>query len=300
MNTSVSVLIPVFNRSEELRRALIALSQQTVSGFEVIVCDDGSTEDISLVVMSFKEQLSVQYLRIPNSGGPARPRNVAAAAAQGEWIAFLDSDDWWDPTYIERMQRQIGDSWDLIYCRLRVVHAEGAEHQGELRPTVGDPIRGDVLKHMIAVGNPVANSAAMVRKSSFDKAGGLCELRTLSAMEDFDLWLRMAEAGMHFKFVNEVLGNYWVGVDNISTIASKQISREIALQERHKGRFPETLRNLAEACFHDRVAGLYLRSGQFARAIEHLKSATPLPGFRRPARRWAKLLLSYLRGGVSR
>ena len=294
MNPFISVVVPVFNRSAELQRAMESLALQTAKEFEVVVCDDGSTEDISAVLSPFKEKLNLQYVRIPNSGGPARPRNKAVACARGEWIALLDSDDWWDPIYIERMKRQITNFCEVVYCRLRVVHAEGAEQQGEQRQSVGDALRGDVLTQMIVSGNPVANSAAMVRKSAFDQLGGLCEDRALSAVEDFDFWLRLAEAGMRFTFVDEVLGNYWVGVDNISTISSKQISREIALHQRHMPLLPPALLSLAEACFHDRIGGLYLRAGQYDDAIEHLNSAKPLPGFRRPARRLLKLLSTHL------
>jgi hypothetical protein len=177
-----------------------------------------------------------------------------------------------------------------VYCRLRVVHAQGAEHKGEQRRLVGEPFHGDLLRQMIVSGNPIANSASMVRKAAFDQFGGLCEDRALSAVEDFDLWLRLAEAGRGFKFVDEVLGNYWVGIDNISTIASKQIARELALHQRHMALLPPNLRRLGEACFHDHVGGLYLRSGQYENAIMHLRLARPLPGFRRPVRRLLKLL----------
>ncbi len=291
MKPSLSVVIPVYNRSAELRRVLESLALQTEKEFDVVVCDDGSSEDIPAVLSPFNAQLAIQYVRIPNSGGPARPRNAAVAAARGDWIALLDSDDWWDPKYIERMQLQLADSCDVVYCRLRVVHAQGAEQQGEQRPCVGDAFEGGLLRQMIVTGNPIANSAAMVRKAAFDRMGGFCEDRAL--VEDFDLWLRLAEAGMRFKFVDEVLGNYWVGADNISTISSKWVDREIALHQRHMALLPPDLLHLAQACFHDRMGSLYLRFEKYDDAIAHLQLARPLPGFRRPVRRLLKLLSSH-------
>jgi glycosyltransferase involved in cell wall biosynthesis len=270
-----------------------SLAQQTSKAFEVVVCDDGSVEDIPAVLSHFEEQLFVQYVRIPNSGGPARPRNIAAASARGDWIALLDSDDWWDANYVERMQRQLTESYDVVYCRLRVVHARGAEHHGEQRQSVGDSFHGDPLRQMIVQGNPIANSASMFRKAAFDDLGGLCEERALAAVEDFDFWLRLAEAGMRFRFVDEVLGNYWVGADNISTISSKQVDRELALHQRHLLLLPQAMQALANACLHDRVGGMYLRSAQYDKAIQHLRLARPLPGFRRRVRRLLKVWLSY-------
>ena len=82
MTPQISVVIPVYNRSWELRRALESLARQTTKNFEVVVCDDGSAEDIRAVVTTFEHQLDVQYQRIENSGGPARPRNVAIGLAR--------------------------------------------------------------------------------------------------------------------------------------------------------------------------------------------------------------------------
>lgn len=293
MTPMISVVIPVYNRIAELQRALDSLVGQTYRDFEVRVCDDGSTVDIGSAVDPYFQSLNIHYQRIENSGGPARPRNTAAGEAKGAWIALLDSDDWWDPNYLERMSQQMSDASDVIYCQLRVEHAPGAQSQGEQRKVVGDSSGEDILRDMVVRGNPLANSATIVRKTVFEGAGGFCEDRALSAMEDFDLWLRLAQSGARFKFVDEVLGNYWVGVDNISTIFSKQIDREVALYRRHKDLFPPTLRSLAQACFHDRLGGLYFRFGHYGDAISHLREARPLPGIRRSVRRWLKLLISH-------
>ncbi|WP_114639651.1 glycosyltransferase family 2 protein [Polynucleobacter necessarius] len=92
----ISVIIPVFNRSWQLRRALESLRDQTFRDFEVIVCDDGSSEDIASVVKDFEGNLNIQVIHMSNWGGPARPRNKGLELSRGQWISFLDSDDWWD------------------------------------------------------------------------------------------------------------------------------------------------------------------------------------------------------------
>lgn len=172
MTPLISIVIPVYNRSWELRRALDSLLRQTTRNFEIIVCDDGSSEDIQAVVQPFRDQLDLQYVRIANSGGPARPRNVAISHARGAWIAFLDSDDWWDAERMAVVSTALEGDVDLLYHPLRVVRAPGLKRTRERRQVIGEAPRGDVLRHMFLFGNPVPNSAAVVRRSCLAQLGG--------------------------------------------------------------------------------------------------------------------------------
>jgi glycosyltransferase involved in cell wall biosynthesis len=92
---SVSVIIPTYNQSKDLNRCLLSLVDQTFKNFEVIICDDGSYDDTKQIVRQFHSKLEIKYLYNANFGGPAHPRNCGIKAAKGEYIAFLDSDDWW-------------------------------------------------------------------------------------------------------------------------------------------------------------------------------------------------------------
>ena len=116
----LSVVIPVFNRPMDLSRALDSLSSQSEKNFEVIVVDDGSTENIKLVVEKYVESLNVELIRIDNSGGPARPRNVGIRASQADWISLLDSDDWWCQTRISEVCIAINKNknHDIFYHQL--------------------------------------------------------------------------------------------------------------------------------------------------------------------------------------
>jgi len=228
----VSVVIPAFNRRRELKRALDSLAFQTSKGFEVIVCDDGSTEDLAPVVDAFRSRLEVSYIRIENSGGPARPRNTAVAMARGEWISFLDSDDWWDPDRMEKVGATLQPGHDFVYHPLRVVTAGEVRQRRESRAVIGEALRGHALTHMALLGNPIPNSAAVVRKSLLNRIGGICEDHALVA-EDFDTWMRLAEVGARFHFISQPLGTYWVGADGISQISSKHVEGQKLLFARH-------------------------------------------------------------------
>jgi glycosyltransferase involved in cell wall biosynthesis len=292
MTPLISVIIPVYNRGWELRRALESLARQTARNFEVVVCDDGSTEDIRAVVGAFEYQLDVQYQRIENSGGPARPRNVAIGMARGEWIAFLDSDDWWDDERLAVVGDELVSGVDFLYHLLRVVTAPGVTTRTlERRAVIGEPLRGDALRHFALFGNPVPNSAAVVRRSLLLGIGGICEERAIAA-EDFDTWLRLVEAGAQIRFLNQVLGTYWVGEDGISAFSRHQIDGQIALFERHAPHFNPDLRVVAEACHNYMIGSLLLQIGEdLPQARKHLWSARRLPFLSMQLKRWLKLAM---------
>jgi glycosyltransferase involved in cell wall biosynthesis len=292
----ISVVIPVYNRSWELQRALDSLARQTMRDFEVIVCDDGSTEDIRSVLAPFESLIEISYLRIENSGGPARPRNVAIGKARGEWIAFLDSDDWWDDDRLAIVKAELSNDLDLLYHSLRVVTAEGLTHTQERRTIIGDPLRGNSLRHLALFGNPVPNSTAVVRRSLLNQIGGICEDRTIVAVEDYDTWLRLLEAGARMRFLDQVLGSYWIGEDGISAFSRHQIDRQIALFARHFNKFSPELRIVAEAVHNYTVGSMLLQlGGDNKQARNYLMRANKLPTLIMRIKRWIKLAITLAR-----
>ena len=292
MSPQISVVIPVYNRSFELRRALESLVAQTKVDFEVLVCDDGSTEDIRAVISPFENQIDVRYQRIENSGGPARPRNVAIGMARGEWISFLDSDDWWDDGRMATVSASLSDDIDFLYHPLRVVTDSGLTRTLERRSVIGSPFKGDALSQMVMHGNPVPNSAAVVRRSLLLKIGGICEDPAIVA-EDFDTWLCLLEAGAKILYLNEALGSYWVGGDGISAFSRRQIDGQIALFARHASRLPQALCVAAESRHNYLIGSLLLQLGDNnLLARQYLLQARRLPTLTMRAKRWLKLALT--------
>lgn len=291
---SISVVIPVYNRTWELRRALQSLVDQTFRDFEVIVCDDGSTQDVRSVVELFAEALRLSYRRIENSGGPARPRNVAVGMAKGDWISFLDSDDWWDRDRMAAVAAALSDDVDLVYHSLRFIAKNGRPTRRGLRKVVGFPMRCEPLRHMALFGNPIPNSAAIVRRSLLNSIGGVCEDRSLIAYEDFDTWLRLVEIGARVRFLDRTLGSYWIGDDAISAMAERQVERQIALFERHVSHFGTDFRAAAEACQNYTLGTMWSRIGNRAHlAREHLWRAKGLPTAPLRIKRLLKLAIAF-------
>ena len=253
MTNSVTVVIPTYNRSAELDRALASLVHQTDRDFSVFVCDDGSAEDIRSVVDRYADRLDIACERIENSGGPARPRNIGVAQATTEWVSFLDSDDWWQPDRMATMRAALNDDADIVYHGLRVIRANAAKGSTEADQTgeiIGSALRdADPLTHMLRFGNPLPTSATLVRTMLMREISGFDESRALASVEDFDAWLRLASHGARFRFVDRPLGFYWVGDDNISAFTPRQYERQRALFERQLTLLPANQRRRARSNF---------------------------------------------------
>ena len=114
MNETIfSVVIPTYNRASKIRRAVESVLAQSYENFEILVMDDGSTDNTAEVVASFADP-RITYRWDKNFGGPARPRNRGIALAKGEWICFLDADDWWTVDKLQICFDCINEKVDLV------------------------------------------------------------------------------------------------------------------------------------------------------------------------------------------
>lgn len=202
----ISVVIPTFNRGPLLKRALDSIVAQTARPFEVIVSDDGSTDDTREVVSQFESMVDLTYVYNPNSGLPARARNVGLAKARGEFVAFLDSDDWWATNKLAAVAPALLAGRDVVYHPMTKVPRTSIWWWG--RRARSRPLRTPAIDDLLRRGNVIPNSSAVVRRSLLDEVGGLDESTSVRTWEDFDLWLRLARSGATFECVDECLGSY--------------------------------------------------------------------------------------------
>ena len=198
----VSVVIPSYNGAGYLGEAIDSALAQTHPAVEIVVVDDGSTDDTRALAARYGEQ--VRYVYQENRGLPGA-RNTGIRAARGVYLAFLDHDDRFLP---EKLARQVAvldvrPEVGLVYTGWHFIDADGRR----LPPTGWDRRDGDVFAHLL-VENMIYPAAAMVRKAPVDAVGGFDE--TLTGLEDWDLWLRLAQRGVHWACVDEPLLEYRV------------------------------------------------------------------------------------------
>ncbi|MCB1670638.1 MAG: glycosyltransferase [Gammaproteobacteria bacterium] len=183
MNNSISVIIPTFNRARALPRALNSVLSQTLPPAEVIVVDDGSTDDTAALLGS--EFPSVRYLQQPNRGVSAA-RNLGVAVSRGHWLAFLDSDDEWFPEKLERQMELIERHPDAQVCHSDEIWIRNGRR---VNPMQKHTKRGGHIFENCLPLCAMSPSSVVLRRELFEGLNGFDE--TLPACEDYDLWLRI-------------------------------------------------------------------------------------------------------------
>jgi glycosyltransferase involved in cell wall biosynthesis len=187
MPPRVSVVIPVFNRPEAVRRAIQSVLTQTFDDFEILVVDDASTDDTPAAVLAFDDP-RIRLVRHDRKRGGSAARNTAIRAGSAPFVAFLDSDDEWLPTKLERQLEVFargGERLGLVYTGTEMVYGDGSSD-------VYIPRRhADIVRAMLIANVIGDTSAGMVRRTVLEAVGGFDE--SLPASQEMDLWLRICE-----------------------------------------------------------------------------------------------------------
>jgi len=208
----VSVVIPTFNRAHLISDTLESVLNQTFRDFEIIVVDDGSTDNTPELIKGYGPQ--VRYIYQENSGQGAA-RNVGIHAACGDFIAFLDSDDLWLPSKLEAQMTQLlcSDSLFWAYCDMEMFDGQTGQTLGNYSDTF-KPYQGMVYKQLI-LGDFIASPTPLVRKDIFYFVGYFEEISSLKGREDWDLWLRIA-AHYPIIYIPKVLARYRIHKGNLT------------------------------------------------------------------------------------
>jgi glycosyltransferase involved in cell wall biosynthesis len=183
----VSVIIATYNRAGTVVEAIESVLRQSFRDLEIIVADDGSSDDTPERIAVLEGP--IHHLRLPHTGLLARVRNSALRHAHGELIAFLDDDDSWAP---EKLARQVAvidadPAVGLVYTGFSVLSDDGSVHVPELAPWQTAP--GPLLDRLLR-GFSIHPSAVLVRRALLERVGGLDERWT--PCEDYELLLRLA------------------------------------------------------------------------------------------------------------
>ncbi len=224
MLSTVSVIIPTWNRAHTLGAAIQSALSQEPAPLEILVCDDGSSDPSRELVESMADP-RIRWIEGPHMGRPAIARNRGIAESRGQWIAFLDSDDEWLPGKLQT-QLALAHRLDcLATCgnAVRVVPGQGI--QGQLLALDASRLG---FKELLR-GNFVICSSAMFERSLLRKVGGFPERAELAALEDYALWLRVATF-TDFAFVAQPVVSY--RDDQANSIRGREASDARAQRER--------------------------------------------------------------------
>ena len=209
----VSVVIPTYNREKTILRAIQSVLDQTYKDFEVIVIDDGSTDGTVDIVNSIEDD-RVKYVVLEQNGGPSKARNTGVQIAEGEWIAFQDSDDCWYKTKLETQIKYIKDNplYSLVYCMSMNHFQSGATL---VVPAAPLPLvmEGEMLPTLLRR-NVIDTPTMFMRKEAFVKVGGFDT--AYNALEDWEFVIRFAKE-YKIGYVSEILMDSYMLNDGVSS-----------------------------------------------------------------------------------
>jgi len=224
---SVTVVIPAFNAEHLLPATLESVLNQTLKPSEVLVIDDGSTDNTAAVAEAFGPP--VRVIRRSNVG-QALTRNFGVAEATNEWIAFIDADDLWNKYKLEKQMRALEANPAASLCYTARVHFE--QHGEELRPVLHMPVPPpEGIRNALYRNTTFLPSSVVIRRTTFLESGGFDP--QYSIVEDWDLWLRLLHSGITFAAVQEELMLYRMHTGSISRRADIALRDSLAVYRKH-------------------------------------------------------------------
>lgn len=265
-----SVIMPAYNTGPYIEEAIASVLAQSRADWQLVIVDDGSPDDLAERVEKFTEDPRIVFIRQEN-GGVAAARNTALAAAEGEWLITLDSDDMIEPRYMERMAELLEDDpgLSLVTPDARLVDESGVDlgrnysQMSAIPPKVDeDDALTRLLDHNIFI--PMSTS----RRSVVEELGGWDT--SLNSIEDYDLWVRLVAAGHRCAVALEPLAVYRVRAGSITRDADGHNGRvyqmRVLLMEK-------ILRRDDLSPAHRRLAERSLRRAEAGRALADSRSA---------------------------
>jgi len=230
----VSVVVPTYNHATVLGRALSSVVAQTVRDWEAIVVNNHSSDDTEDVVARVGDP-RITLVRYANHGVIAASRNEGIRRARGEWVAFLDSDDEWMPQKLEACLAMAAPGIGLVG------HGElWRDAAGRDRAMAYGPTPRASYDALLYRGNCISTSAVVVRAEALRAVGGFDEDPAIVTTEDYDLWMRLARAGVRMEFTPRMLGVFHRHPDSASSAAERHLRAELAVLDRHFGTGPAT------------------------------------------------------------
>ena len=224
-NPLFSVIIPVYNRVNTVSFSIDSVLAQTYTNFEIILVDDGSTDNTFALLQKYS-QLSNVFAYSKLNGGPASARNFGILKASGSYICFLDSDDTWHPSKLTEVSSAITLEPRIIYHKLKICSIYSHDENTDLFFGLFNKYHGQFFPSsnahqlLLEFGDFMPTSSLTI-PSSFIKRHLFKEDRDLiGGAEDYELLLRLTSHGISIQPINSVLGFYYVSNDNLSTTSN--------------------------------------------------------------------------------
>ena len=247
----VSVVLPTYNRSSTLGRAIDSVLDQTFANFELIIVDDGSTDDTTDVLDAYTDP-RIRIIKHKNSKGGSAARNTGISESRGKHIAFIDSDDKWIESKLERQLKQIESCTNIsaVYTGYYKNHS-GYRELGHI-PKHG----GNIFEAQLARDRVNPTSTVLVKSECFDAVGKFDE--SLDARQDYEMWLRISKE-FNFGYIKDPLVIMYEGENRITNNIDDRIQSTLDIIDKYS----MSINNLSESEKRDALATQYFSLGRY-------------------------------------
>jgi len=297
----ISAIIPTYNRASYIRDAIESVLAQTYPIYEIIVVDDGSTDNTSEIIRLYGDKIRYSWQQ---NSGPGAARNSGIKAAKGDYIAFLDSDDIWVQNKTKIQMEFVGrhPHLDIVFGDM----ANFSETEDNNMPEIKNPkIHDYLIAHSsyieqifdcLIMVNLIPTPTVICKRACISQIGFFNE--KLKIAEDYDFWLRAAARNCCFGFINAVLVKRRRHDDNlVNDWASMKIAGLDVLNKFEKEMLnltARTQRTIADKLYltHYDLGSYYFNKRDFAMALKYLKKGVPKKLIN--AKWFIKLLVSFI------
>ena len=265
MSTLVSIIVPTYNRANLLLEAVDSVRQQTFENWELLIVDDGSSDETGMAVKEFLGDTRIHYLWQENRGQSAA-RNRGLLNSQGSLVAFLDSDNRWLPHKLSSQAAfmESHPEVDVLYGETERIGSDGSTWPSPNRRRYS----GIIWRHLLDQ-NFVNFNTSIVRRHKLVEVGGFDE--DLRGGEDYDLWLRLSRDSV-FHFLPGVVTQYRIEGDRITNSLERVMDANLASLNAFFRKNADLIgwseKRTAKGRLHERFARSYSSSGELFKGLK--------------------------------
>jgi glycosyltransferase involved in cell wall biosynthesis len=261
-----SAIIPVYNAASTLEETLASVENQTYRDFEVILINDGSSDDSGRIINNWSQKSGLETRVISQENqGLGASRNRGIEAAKGAWVALLDADDIWDKDKLRIVAGEIDTNKFS-----GVVYHQVINFYGQIK-NKRSTRRVKEVRELLTHSNPLVPSAVILERA-LALRHPFSERRELHGAEDLHLWVRLLSEGVSFKFVNDATTFYRVHGGMSSDLENHlQYVFNALMSLKEDGLIDESVEAEAIARKHYEAGRFYQKQGEFSRARQHYK-----------------------------
>lgn len=263
----VSIIIPTYNAESFIDKTIQSVINQTYNNWELIIVDDFSQDNTAVKLEKWKksnDKINIIFLN-KNSGGPAHPKNIGFLNSTGDYIAYLDHDDEWDPFKLEKQVAALEKdrSLGLVSCEAIVIDENNKIISSSFLPKI--PNEG-LFPEIFFKDFIISNSSMIIPREVIENIGGRDENVNIGVAEDREIEMRIACAGYNFHIIHEPLLKYRVHSKNTSSLGAPLCYAEANLKY-----INEYKKYKLEYLIFKRFAREYLKRGNIEKSREYCK-----------------------------